>query len=180
MTAGRTEDYNCKVAAVSLITGQDECFPWKNVSHFRVVLGLFYILEWRYFCRKRLEVYLLDTKGLTNIVNNQPNKKHLPLTRENGFSWWRLGSNNNGNITHSLGWVLFCFVFFYIYWDITDKAINCTYCTFKVYDLISFDICIYPWSHHHNQYNKHTYQPKYFLWLLLLLSPDTFCHCTLI
>jgi len=49
---------------------------------------------------------------------------------------------------------VFCFSFNFLKY-------NCTY--LNVYNLISFDICICPWNHQHNQDNEHTRHPKSFL-----------------
>ena len=59
-----------------------------------------------------------------------------------------------------------------LYWGIIDKLHM-----FQLYNWISFDICIYPWNHHHNQYNEYGHHSQSFFMSfcdpLVLFLPTT-------
>lgn len=70
---------------MSLITGQGKCFLFKKHEPFQSCHGLILYPGMEIFLQKEAGSVPLDAKGLTNVVNNQPNKKYLPLTREKQF-----------------------------------------------------------------------------------------------
>lgn len=80
------------------------------MSHLRVVLGLFYILEWWDFCRKRLEVYHCMPRDWQKYCKQPTQLEALTYDKRKAVRdphWWRLGSNSHENLTHSLGWFFF-------------------------------------------------------------------------
>lgn len=149
-----------------MIAGHGECSPCKDVSHLRVVLGLFYILEWWDFCRKRLEVYHCMPRDWQKYCKQPTQLEALTYDKRKAVRdphWWRLGSNSHENLTHSLGW------FFFLKTALLRHkwhTINFTYLKCTIWSVVTY-IYIYiyshPWSHHHNQENKHIHHPQNFL-----------------